>query len=114
MLTIRKEQQQTLSEYMRKSFEDRMFRQLAADHPEQFKQMGEPKVRLLVHDGVDKAAGYGVTEERDVAAYVGLMLTRGSDWDKAPENRWATYFLTDKSLSGHAKMTFIREHMDNQ
>ncbi len=96
MLVIRREQIDALSAYMMRQFEDRMMVSLEVD-------------RVLVQQGVRKAAGYRIDDEPDVERFLVLMTKFGADFDVSAQFEWARPILTHAVLPGHAKIDLIHE-----
>ncbi len=114
MLTIRREQMEVLSDYMRQSFEDRMARHLAAAFPVSFKKMtaegpGDGAVRAFIQSGILKAGQYGIRAERDVGSYIEFMLLHGLDFEHEQGMHQVLSYLKDAELPGHSKMLVVRE-----
>lgn len=114
MLTIRKEQMEVLSAYMRQGFEDRMLKHFAEVFPERYEKAKEEEYRLLIRSGIEKAASYEVRDEHSVALFLDLMMGDGPDFDQLPAHAWMRTILTDKSLSGSAKMQLIYERLSGK
>lgn len=119
MLTIRREQMEVLSAYMRQSFEDRMVRHFAAAFPVGFKKLKaegaeETAVRRFIQSGILKAGHYGIRAERDVASYLEFMLLYGADFEHGEGMNMVLGYLKDDKLPGHAKMTIVREILARQ
>ena len=119
MLTIRREQMEVLSAYMRQSFEDRMVRHIAAAFPATFKAMktggpGDTAVRTFIQSGILKAGQYAIRAERDVASYIEFTLLHGPDFEHGRGLELVLTYLKDARLPGHAKMTVVREILARQ
>ena len=119
MLTIRREQMEVLSAYMRQSFEDRMVRHLAQSLPMQFKKLAPPSsgdapVRTLIRRGTEKAAGYEITSERDVGRFIEVMLAIDPRFDEPGVLDWARQILREKTLTARAKMDLIYQRLKDE
>lgn len=119
MLTIRREQMEVLSAYMRQSFEDRLVRHLAQSLPVQFKKLASPTsgdepVRTLIRQGIQKAAGYDITSERDVGRFIEVMLAIDPRFDEPGVLHWARQILREKILTARAKMDLIYQRLRNE
>ena len=116
MLTIRREQMEVLSAYMRQSFEDRMVRHLAQSFPAQFKKLalppsGDQSVQALIRQGIEKAASYDITSERDVGRFIEVMLAIDPRFDEPGALDWARQILREKILTARAKMDLIYQRL---
>jgi len=96
MLIIRKEQMDVLSNYMKQSFENRIFKAIKIAYPELNLTMNEAELRLLIHNETAKAAEYGIIIEHDVERFINLAVKYGVDFDSSQS--WATDFLYKKPL----------------
>ena len=117
MLTIRREQLEVLSAYMRQSFEDRMVRHLAQSFPTQFKKLAsgsDEPVRLLIRQGVDRAAGYQITSERDVGRFIEVMVAVHPQFETMQEMNWARQILGEKVLTSRARMDLIYQRLRDE
>lgn len=116
MLTIRREQMEVLSAYMRQRFEDRMVRQIAQSFPEQFKKLapppsGDEPVRALIRQGIERAGSNEITSRRDVGRFIDLMVALGPDFETRAETAWAQSILRDKSISSRARIELIHQQL---
>jgi hypothetical protein len=66
MLTIRPEQFEAYSRAQVERFEDWVLEHRRKFFPKQCGAWGETKARELIKHGIRRAAGYGITAERDV------------------------------------------------
>ena len=119
MLSMRKEQMKAFSEYMRKSFEDRMVKHIAQTFPAEYEEMLDPEtgdkpVRELVREGVERASRYEVTSERNVAMFIELMVDLSRDFDKRPQTAWTCEILEDPELPEDGKMDAIYDELEAQ
>ena len=69
-------------------FEHQMVRHVAGFAPKHAEVLGETVVRAVVHDGINRAAGYGFTNRGPVRFYIELMFMFGSDFETDPQLRW--------------------------
>jgi hypothetical protein len=98
MLTLRKEQISVFGPLGKKAFEDRMLAHLKKVFPEQSKSLDEPKLRETIQYGLQRAAAYGITSERDVCKYIDLIILHGRDFDKDPNLPWAQSVLQNQAI----------------
>jgi hypothetical protein len=116
MLTIRREQMEALSAYMRQSFEDRMVRHIAQSFPAEFKRMASPSagdqpIRVLIRQGIERAGSNEITSERDVGRFIDLMIVMGPDFETNTEAAWARSVLRDKTLPARVRMELIHQQL---
>lgn len=116
MLIIRREQMQALSDYMRRSFEDRMVRHIAQSFPAQFKKLapppaGDAPVRALIQQGIERAANYEITIEREVGRFIEVMVELGAGFETRADAAWAQTILRDVTLSGRVRMELIHQQL---
>ncbi len=102
MLTIRPEQFAALAAAQAASFENRMVVHLNRAFEPKCREMGEPKVRETIRQGVEKAASYGITVERDVCRYIDQMFEFHPGFDTDP---WAAGILTNPALKDPSDKT---------
>jgi hypothetical protein len=95
---VRGRQIETFKTSMKASFDARMLVHLRKFFPAQCESLGEEEIIAAVHYGVEHAAGYGVTAERDVCKYIDLMFGLGRDFDKDVRLPWAQKILVDREI----------------
>jgi hypothetical protein len=110
-LVIRQEQIDAFKGHMIAEFVERMVVHLPQTFPEQLHAMPEPELHSLVHQGIEKADGYGVVLETDVQRYLECMVMLNPKFDTTPETEWAGKILNDGTLTGTQKMDSIDNHM---
>jgi len=119
MLQIRKEQIAAFEKVMRQKFEDRTVAHIAEEFPEEYQLMldkdgGDAKVRALVWEGVERAAGYGITSEEPTTLYIDLMMGIAPDFDVQADMDWAREVLEDPDLPEDAKMDLIYSELEDR
>ena len=119
MLQIRKEQIAAFEKVMRQKFEDRTVAHIAEEFPEEHQLMldkdgGDAKVRALVWEGVERAAGYGITSEEPTTLYIDLMMGIAPDFDVQADMDWAREVLEDPDLPEDAKMDLIYSELEDR
>ena len=112
MLTIRREQMEAFSKAMRRRFEDRLVVHLRRKFLDDYKKLGEQGVRARAQAGIERAAGYGVTIECDVARFVELMFRLTESFDTDPQYPWAAEVLGDADMGSHPKMDLVCERAE--
>lgn len=94
MLIIREEQWEVLTEYSRKSGEDRFVKSFFQRYPDECGQMGEEALRRRVHRGMKKGKIYGLTMAAHVEQFIDMMFAWGDNFDTSPKLPWATRALS--------------------
>jgi hypothetical protein len=109
MLKIRKEQMQVFGEFMLQRFKDRMVRHLRTDFLLQLEKMTVEQLRILVDNGIKKAARYGINTEDDVQHFLEYMVVYSPDFDTNPETSWAGDILSRRDMEGVSKMINLKK-----
>lgn len=107
-MKIRPEQMNAMAEYSRRQFQDRLIRDLRREYPEETAQADDDELRAVVVEQIDKAVGYGIVLEDDLAIYVDRAAYYGDDWDSSLD--WVRGILNDEQLDGSAKIEEIRRY----
>ena len=113
-MIIRKSQMSAFEQQMRKSFEDRMVAHLKKFFPDKVRPLEEDALRGSIREGVEKADGYFVTREVDVARFIDLKFALAPDFDELEEMSWAREILDDTSISGQDKIERIYEALPDR
>ncbi len=95
MLKVRREQKEVFGEVAAKRFEDRTVQHVKEFFPKHCEILGEGPVRQVIRRGIERAEDHGLTSERDVTLYIGLMFMLGSNFDLDPQLPWAVEILDD-------------------
>ena len=114
MLTIRKEQDQALALAMEQQFEQKIFIHLKKFWPANCRSQGEAGVRESIRQGVDRAHGYGMKTEYDIARYIDLMYSMGMDFDSDPEFPWVIEILNNEKSPLSEKMDRLYEETEQR
>lgn len=114
MLTIRKEQMESLGEYMRLRFEDSLTRVIGDQFPEYGATNGADSARRLVRNGIGKATGYGIASEQDIAAFVCLMAEFGPEFDQNRATPGIGQVLSDSEIPAWAKVKLVEAQLRAQ
>jgi predicted transcriptional regulator len=80
------------------SFGDHMLKLLHAWYPEKYQAVSDPVIRQLIRQGYQVARGHGLTDEKGIAVYLGLMFLLGGGFDRDPQHPWAEAVLRDATL----------------
>lgn len=112
MLTIRKTQMQVLSAFMKRAFEDRLFRHITYAFPQQTKILcgdspDEEKLRSLIRQGIEQAADHGLEDRLDVAAFLSLFIGVGPNFTQQERLLWVSKVLQSKTVPIRAKMRLV-------
>ncbi|CDH44861.1 hypothetical protein [Candidatus Contendibacter odensensis] len=107
MLSIRKEQMEVLSGYMREQFEWRMVKHLREKFPDRTKDLADDKIRVVVQSSMKKAEGYGIEYEDDIRRFLEYLVIYGTRLDVREETQWIGDILRRNDLTGTAKMNLI-------
>lgn len=105
MLLIRDDQVEALAEASQRRFERRAVAHLKKVLPIRCEQLGSTEVLASVRKAARKAAGYGLTDERQVFTYLNLMYVLGPSFDE--ERPWARELLEDARLDPGARLELL-------
>jgi hypothetical protein len=115
MLVIRKKQIEALDRQSEKLFLDRMVDHLHEIFPDKCEELGSKgKIRELARQGLERAQGYGIDTEQDVALYVDIMFGIGPDFPDGEDMAWARSILENDGLIGPAKMDLILQRLEKE
>ena len=115
MLVIRKKQIEALDRYSEKLFLDRMTDHLYEIFPDKCEELGsKAQIRELARQGLERARGYGIDTEEDVALFVDIMFGIGPDFLEDKDMHWARSILEREGLSGPAKMDLILQRLEKK
>jgi hypothetical protein len=112
MLTIRKEQMAVLSAYMRETYFQQTLLKLARLFPDDPRLRDETTMRALVETGIQRAASYGIVQQRAVTLFIFLQHEFGPNFEKQPDKRWMERILTNKDYDGEEKLDVIYKRLD--
>ena len=112
MLTIRKEQMTLLAEHMREIYVQKTLKNLAKLFPEDPKAQDETAMRALIKEGIVKAAGYGITGERETSLFIFLMQEHGAGFEKQKDKRWMQRILLNEELEEEQKMDLLYKRLE--
>lgn len=104
MLIIRREQIEALGAQARERFIAVMRRHLEASFPERCDALGPDGVRGLIQRGMEKAQGFGLAVEQDVAGLIHFMFEGDPEFDHRPEFVWAVEALRDDRLEPRERL----------
>jgi hypothetical protein len=110
MLRLRGRQIAALSAVMKSRFESGMVARLRAKFPAITERRSDEEILKFVRLGVQRAAVYGVTIERDVERYVEYMIMYGPHFDVDPRYAGLARVLNAPELTGTSKMDSIDDY----
>lgn len=84
MLLIRNEQYQIFSDYMQRSFKERMVTHLKEVFPVQTGFVEKPAIKAFVEAGIDEARAAGFETKATVQSYLDHMVLLGADFCQNP------------------------------
>jgi len=86
-------------------------RRLEADlrelFPERFSELGTNGTRAAIESGIEKARGYGMTREKEIAQFVGLMFMLGLEFDRDPDFLWAQRILRNSGRNPQERLAAL-------
>jgi hypothetical protein len=100
MFVIRREQMEILERTALGKFEDEMSVHLHRMAPKHVEGAGEPGLRQVIKDGVERARTYGFTNRGPVQFFLEMMIMFGSGFDRDPLLAWAGGLLTAEGEGG--------------
>lgn len=110
MLTIRKEQKDTLAAAMRPGFIEQLTAHMREHFPGRCEILGETQLQETVALGVERAAHHGFLAEREVFLYLSLMFLLGSYLDIDVQLPWvSTLLATDRYPDAYTRVVALYE-----
>lgn len=109
MLIIRKAQMAVFEAHMLERFKARMGEHLKVTFPEQTEEMRPDELSSVIGVGIERAEGYGITQEGHVQRFLEYMFTHGPNFDTDPATTWAGEILRMTDVDGSVKMDWIDE-----
>lgn len=108
MFVIRQEHLDAFAESYKETFEDQMVQHLRVKFPAQCEELGEPKTRQRIGDGIERSRRYEIRSQADVARFIRFMFTLGPEFDTARKTRWVIPILEDSDASASDRLDRIR------
>jgi hypothetical protein len=110
MLTIRRKNQDALSEALQKGMAPRLVKYVLHRFPDVYAKNGKDAeaARALVDRVIEAARPYGITQEIDVAVFADLSVMYGEEFHR---DEWAHEVLTDAELPPKEKMDELRDRV---
>ena len=113
MLRIRPEQIKALDAAMRERYIEKAIEHLRELFPKEVKELGDDKARALVEEGIDRAAAYNITAEREVTLFIDLMVAIGPDFDSRQRYKaWMPGILANPDLPQQQKMEIVYQRLE--
>ncbi|MGD0524213.1 MAG: hypothetical protein ABSE49_03660 [Polyangiaceae bacterium] len=109
MLVIRREQLDVFEEAARAHFVRRAVEHLQRTLPAHCASMTPGALRASARHAVTRARSYGITAEVDVLTYLNVMYMLGFEFDTDPRFSWASEWLREPEVQGHAKVRLVFE-----
>jgi hypothetical protein len=91
-MKMRTQQMAAFAETSNNSFESRMIVHLRKCFPGKCGGQSEDRLLDFIQQGKKRAAGYGITTERDICKFIDVRTVHGPDFDQTP---WASKILND-------------------
>ena len=88
-MIIRTQQMQALGRYAQEAFETRLLAHIQECFPVHRREVGPDRLRLVIRQGTENAARYGMRGQREIYLFVSLMLYFGSSFDTDPQLGWS-------------------------
>lgn len=108
MFVLKQHHLDALAQVARESFEDRMAVMLRQRFAGQCDELGEDGLRERIADGIDRASGYDITAEQDVATFLRYMFGLRPDFDTARETAYAGKILREKDATAADRLARIK------
>jgi hypothetical protein len=109
---IRQEQMDVLDACMLKRFIEETIVHLRRMFRETCGEESDEDLRERVQAGIDEAALYDITDEREVVLFIDLMVDLGPGFQKQEPNLWMEGILTDETLDQQEKIDTIYTRLD--
>jgi hypothetical protein len=98
MFVIRTAQLEALRQAAIRQYEDDLVAHIRRFTPAHAASLGEPRLRPIIRQGIDRAGGYGLTNAGPARFFVECLFLFGGDFDSDPQLPWAGRTLTDPSI----------------
>ena len=98
MFRIAEDQFERIDAALRSDFHERMLDHIARCFPDHDAALDVEQKHALIDHGIDRAAFWEVTAERDVCLFIDLCLILGPDFDADEALPWARAILADRAI----------------
>ena len=112
MLMFQASQWSTLGQGREREFLRQVARDIIAAYPERFGTWSEDKCHAFVQARRAIAEGYGITETRDVVAFIFIEQRLRQDMSRIESGHWAESMLRS-GLDGRSKMQLLEATADS-
>jgi hypothetical protein len=112
MFHISPEAMRAFESNARRDYEDRVIDRLTDAFPEAIVLTPPDRLRARVAGAIDRALGYGITREADVAMFIDFTFELGETFDTDPRYEWARAVLLEEAFDGRQKVAAIRHELD--
>ncbi len=85
MFKITERHKRAFEEVCAKDFERRMLEHFEELFPEEYERSSSEELLARIHEGIEKAASFGLLMEYDVCLFLTLMFALGAFWDDPGE-----------------------------
>ena len=107
MLVISKEKMKLFEKDAVAQFVEKMHTHLKDVFPDMLEGKSDTEIENKIRDGIDKAAGYDITGEQEVALFIDLAVSMGKDFVAQKNNAWIKPVLERSDMTGMEKMDFV-------
>jgi hypothetical protein len=104
-MIVRREQIEVLAAHCRDNFEKTAIQRVTSTWVEIAGRLGPQQVADIVHYGIARARGYGITGERSTTQFIDVLFQLSPAFDTTLN--WASKILNDETLQAKEKMTRI-------
>lgn len=108
-MVIRDEQMRVFERAAEREFENRMIERIHKYFPKHGKMLDAAQLRALVTLALERARGYGLTTERNVALYLDVVCLLGSAFDGDPQMPWAAEILANRSVIADERADLLHQ-----
>jgi hypothetical protein len=113
MLVIRRPQIDVLAAPQREALVESALRSLAELFPGDPRLADEPATTALVHQALERAAGYGLARERELLLFVYLVFDQGLGFESRPDQAWIEQILRHRGLHEREKLDAIYTRLEH-
>lgn len=111
MLVIRKEQEDTFLLNDGEEFIDFIIEHLQDESPELIYRIPHDTLREMIHNGLKRAKGHGLSSPEDLTAFVSVMFEIAPNFDEQPDIRRV---LRDENVPANERFDSIFERVSDE
>lgn len=104
MFKIHSHQLQVFADESRRVFEDRVFRHMHAEWPDECQRVGNAVLKQLIKDGFTKSERFGLETEENFISLMEFMLFWGADFEQRSELAWAVAILSSHEVAASLRI----------